>query len=144
ERLTAAFGRFRIIYLEREDKLQQAISLTIAQQSGLWHRAADGSELERIAPPSAPFYDRGKILANLTDLTSQNAAWRAWFDQEDLAPHILKYEALAADPHGELAKTLSALDLDPTAARNLPLPTSKLADATNAAWAAKYRAELTS
>ena len=33
----------------RENKLAQAVSLIKAEQTGLWHIAPDGTELERVA-----------------------------------------------------------------------------------------------
>ncbi len=53
-RIEAAFGPTLYVHLTRTDKLAQAISHVIAEQTGLWHRAADGSELERLSAPEAP------------------------------------------------------------------------------------------
>ncbi|MEM6745154.1 MAG: Stf0 family sulfotransferase, partial [Pseudomonadota bacterium] len=50
-RLAAAFGPARFIHLSRPDRLGQALSRVRAEQTGLWHRRANGSELERLAPP---------------------------------------------------------------------------------------------
>jgi LPS sulfotransferase NodH len=60
-RFDRAFGPTLYIHLSRQDKLAQAISLIRAEQSGLWHRAADGAERERTAPPRTPVYDAGRI-----------------------------------------------------------------------------------
>ncbi|MEO0999464.1 MAG: Stf0 family sulfotransferase, partial [Pseudomonadota bacterium] len=54
EVIGAAFGPTRFLHLSRADKLAQAVSRVMAEQTGLWHRRADGSELERLAPPAAP------------------------------------------------------------------------------------------
>lgn len=56
-RLEAAFGPTLFIHLTRLDKIGQAVSYVKAQQSGLWHRASDGTELERLSPPREPVYD---------------------------------------------------------------------------------------
>ncbi len=52
-RMQAAFGPVLFIHLTREDKLAQAVSYVMATQTGLWHRAPDGRELERLSPPRA-------------------------------------------------------------------------------------------
>ena len=51
ERIGAAFGLTVFVHLSRPDRLGQAISRVRAEQTGLWHRRADGTELERLAPP---------------------------------------------------------------------------------------------
>ena len=48
-----SFGKTLYIHLSRQDKIAQAVSLLKAEQSGLWHLAADGTERERSAPPQA-------------------------------------------------------------------------------------------
>ena len=53
-RSTAIFGRTAFIYLNRTDKVEQAVSLVRAEQSGLWHRNADGSDLEAHRHPARP------------------------------------------------------------------------------------------
>jgi LPS sulfotransferase NodH len=49
------------IHLTRADKLEQAISLIKARQSGFWHLATDGSELEPTKPGIQPGFDRFEI-----------------------------------------------------------------------------------
>jgi LPS sulfotransferase NodH len=51
------FGPLIYIHVTRKDKVAQAISLLRAEQSGLWHLAADGSERQRAAPPAPVRYD---------------------------------------------------------------------------------------
>ncbi|MEM9350403.1 MAG: Stf0 family sulfotransferase [Pseudomonadota bacterium] len=141
EMLEAVFGPMTILYLERYDKLAQAVSLSIAVQSGLWHRNADGSERERTAPNRTPSYDRANIQSHLSAVTAQNAAWRDWFASQRIAPYRFTYEDLADAPREVLADTLRILGQDPEAAANVPIPTAKLADETNAHWAARFRSE---
>nr|WP_216365009.1 MULTISPECIES: Stf0 family sulfotransferase [unclassified Roseobacter] len=60
-RFEAAFGRAAFIHLTRMDKVEQAVSYLKAEQTGLWHQAPDGTELERISPPAPPQYDAAAI-----------------------------------------------------------------------------------
>ena len=139
-RLSAAFDNPRYLHLRRGDELGQAISLVRAQQTGLWHRAADGSELERLAPPAEPRYDRDALSAALAESQALNAGWEAWFRAEGVVPLSLTYEELARDPGAVLARVLDFLGLDPAMAEGVEPGTQKLADAVSDSWRARYLA----
>ncbi|MEM1431334.1 MAG: Stf0 family sulfotransferase [Pseudomonadota bacterium] len=140
-RIEAAFGHTAFVHLTRADKLGQAISRCIAEQSGLWHRNADGTELERSASPAEPVYDADAIARHIGELTSLDREWEEWFAAQRIEPLRLTYETLSARPQACLARVLSALGLDPSPASGVHPPVARLANATNAAWAARYRAE---
>ena len=61
ERIEATFGRTLYIHLTRQTTLDQAISLEMALQTGLWHRRGDGAELERQVPHQTPVYNPAAI-----------------------------------------------------------------------------------
>lgn len=140
-RLAAAFGTPLYIHLRREDRLAQAISRAKAEQSGLWHRGADGSERERVKPPEAPSYDAAQLAGFIAEAAEYETGWQRWFASEGIAPLELTYEALSADPTAVLATILEALGLDPATAANVAPQTARLADAESAAWAERFRAE---
>ena len=140
-RVEAAFGPTLYVHLTRTDKLAQAISQVIAEQTGLWHRAADGSELERLSGPKPTTYDAEAIARSLAELTALDGAWKDWFEHHDISPLGVTYEDLAHDPSASLATILQALGRDPALAAGIVPPTARLADATNHAWAARFRAE---
>lgn len=140
-RIRAAFGETLYIYLSRRDKLAQAISMVKAEQTGLWHRNADGSELERLAPPGPPAYDAQRISDKLNTLKALDAEWPVWFAQQGIKPLSLTYEGLSADPQGALAEVLGALGLDRALAQVIETPTAKLADKTSEAWERRFMAE---
>jgi trehalose 2-sulfotransferase len=140
-RFERAFGRPLYLFLERGDKVAQAVSRLKAEQSGLWHRHADGSERERSVAQRAPQYDRERLGHFLAETLDHEASWRQWFAAEGIAPMPLRYESLSADPRGVLAEVLAALGQDPSRASRVPLKTSKMADAESVAWALRYREE---
>lgn len=142
ERVEAAFGRTLFIHLTRLDKVEQAVSCVKAEQTGLWHVAPDGTELERVAPPAEPVYDAAKIRANYEDFTRFDLGWAQWFEEQDIAPLRITYDALSADPAGHLRIILEALGVDGNAANGVVPGVAKLADATNRDWAARFREEL--
>lgn len=69
-RIETAFGKTLFIHLSREDKLEQAVSLIKAQQTGLWHVGTDGTEIERTGPAQHPVYDGEEIKRQIETLTA--------------------------------------------------------------------------
>ena len=142
DRFAAAFGRVLYIHLAREDKLAQAISMVKAEQTGLWHVAPDGTEIERLAPPQAPQYDFARIAAKLALLERYDAAWTTWFDAQGLAPLRIGYESLSADPAAALSRICKALGLPEPAPASVKPGVAKLADEISLAWMQQYREDL--
>ena len=140
-RLEAAFGRTTFVHLTRRDKVAQAVSYVKASQSGLWHMAPDGTELERLSPPREPRYDVEALRTQYAEMTEADRAWERWFDQQEIRPLRLTYEDLAADPAAVLRKVLGHLGLNADAAAGARPPVARLADATSRDWVERFRAE---
>lgn len=141
ERFDSAFGRTLFIHLSREDKLEQAVSYLKAQQSGLWHQAPDGTELERLSEPQELQYDRDEIQVQIDEMTAMDAAWVDWFAREGIEPFRVTYKALSANPNGVLQEVLVSLGSDSQAASGVEPGTAKLSDRTNHEWVTRFRAE---
>ena len=141
QRFEAAFGRTLFLHLTREDKVEQAVSYMKAQQSGLWHQAPDGSELERLSPPQELRYDSKQIQAQIDDMQAMDAAWINWFARENIEPLGVTYKALSADPAGVLQTVLARLGLDPDKASGAEPGVAKLSDQTNHDWVTRFRTE---
>jgi len=140
-RFERAFGKTLYVHLARQDKVAQAVSLLRAEQSGLWHRAADGTERERSAPPTPAIYDANRLAGFVEDLKADDAAWNGWFAAHGISALRLTYEYLASAPQAALADVLLALDLDPRIAATVNAKTRKLADETSLDWAERFRKE---
>jgi LPS sulfotransferase NodH len=138
-RIAAAFGRVLFIHLRREDKLAQAVSMVKAEQTGLWHIAPDGREVERLAPPQAPVYDPDRIARKLAQLEAQDAAWEPWFTQEGITPLRVGYERLSEDPAGMVLRICDALGVAAPEASTLRPGVARLADAISADWIRRFR-----
>ncbi len=136
----AAFNNPVYVHLSRMDKVAQAVSLAKAEQTGLWHLAADGREIERTAPDRPLVYDAAVIAAHLAALQRDDAAWRAWFVAEGITPLRLTYEDLAASPLSGLERVLEFLGLEASLAAGLSPGTAPLADATSHDWVARFKA----
>ena len=140
-RINAAFGRVLFIHLSRPDKLCQAISRVRAAQTGLWHRAADGTELERLSPAQEAQYDPEAIAEHMAELMRLDRAWTDWFQSQNIDPLRISYDALSADPAGCLASLLGALGLDKSLAQGVVPGVARLSDRINREWEARFRAE---
>ncbi|HET8726620.1 MAG TPA: Stf0 family sulfotransferase [Alphaproteobacteria bacterium] len=141
DRIAAAFGTPVYIHLRRCDRIGQAVSRSKAEQSGLWHRGADGSNRELARPYRPPRYDAAALKRFLAEIDEHEAAWSGWFAAQDIAPLELTYEELSDDPAAALAYVLAALGCDPTLAAHAKPMTARLADAQSRRWAARFAAE---
>ncbi|MCX2724359.1 Stf0 family sulfotransferase [Roseibium salinum] len=139
QRFETAFGRTLFIHLTRQDKVGQAVSCVKAEQTGLWHLAPDGTELERLAPPQEPVYDREELRVCYDRFTAFDQEWRSWFETQAIEPLRITYEALASDSSGALREILARLGVNPAAADGVSPGVAKLADETNRDWAARFR-----
>ena len=143
-RLERAFGKVLFVHLTRADKVAQAVSFLKAQQTGLWHRYADGSERERMAPPKPAEFDSAQLADLVARLTAADAGWANWLVAHGIEPVRVDYDDLSRDPKAELAKVLRALGRDPAIAERVEIRAGKLADAESAEWAERYRREVSS
>ena len=142
DRLEAIFGKTLFIYLRRDDKIAQAISYVKAQQTGLWHKAPDGREIERLKPPSEPIYDFGSLREAYDTFMRYEEQWLDWFQRENISPISLTYDAVSNDPTGVLHRVVTALGLDPEAAMHVRPGTARLADTLSREWADRFKSDL--
>ncbi|MEM9249800.1 MAG: Stf0 family sulfotransferase [Pseudomonadota bacterium] len=140
-RIEDAFGPTIFIFLSRRDKLDQAISYIRAEQTGLWHRNADGTILERQGIRREDGFDLMAIRAQMAEFAGYDVAWRSWFDAQSIRPLDLSYEQLTQEPQRHLADILRALGEDSAIAQTIPVQTAKLADEISRAWRARFVSE---
>ena len=141
ERFQAAFGRTFFVHLTRRDKVAQAVSYVKAQQTGLWHAAPDGTELERLSPPREPAYDATGIRSRLEEVTAHDHGWEYWFAASEIAPLRITYEELSDGPVETLRIILDHLGLEGETADGVELGVAKLADNINQDWVTRFRSE---
>lgn len=140
-RIESVFGPTTFIHLSRKDRVGQAISRLRAEQTGLWHRHFDGSEMERLAPPKEPRYDPDAISQYIEELSALDVEWQRWFDQHKLQPLRVTYDALSENPQKVLSGVLSAIGSDPSLAQKVETPTAKLAGRESDEWNQRYLRE---
>lgn len=140
-RFRLAFGAPLYLHLSREDKVAQAVSLLRAEQTGLWHVFADGTERERLKSAQAPVYDASELLKLVSTLKRDDVSWTRWFAQQEVEPIRLTYEALSAKPQVVLKTVLSSLGLDPEISRTVEPRTAKLSDSDSCDWVTRFQSE---
>ncbi|MFD1982540.1 Stf0 family sulfotransferase [Mesorhizobium newzealandense] len=142
-RFEKAFGDVLYIHLSRENKLAQAVSLVKAEQTGLWHIAPDGTEIERVAPAKEPHYDFERIKRELTVLEANDAAWNIWFAEQGIIPLRVGYERLSGNPAAALLGICEALGVQAPNAADVRPGVAKLADETSLDWMRRYHLDAT-
>jgi LPS sulfotransferase NodH len=140
-RFERAFGNVLYIHLTRADKVAQAVSLVKAKQSGLWHMAPDGTEIERLSAPQNPHYDFDQIHKEVSALRAQDAGWNDWFGHQEISPMRVDYEALAADPTKALIDICKALGVEAPEVRSIRPALAKLSDKLSLEWIRRYLAD---
>lgn len=137
-RFERAFGRILYVHLSRSNKLAQAVSYIKAQQTGLWHVAPDGSEIERLAEPQDPRYDFARIKAEVDKIEAYDAAWAEWFAIHSIVPHRIGYEDLSRAPAAALHGLWAALGMPSPGPAAVVPGVAKLSDRTNDDWIRQY------
>lgn len=139
-----AFGPVLYLHLSRDDKVAQAVSLVRAEQSGLWHLAADGTVYEGPPEPRPMVYDAVRLGEVVAELHADDAAWAEFFNSHAIDPLRLTYETMSSAPQSALATILSALGRDPALANSISPMTRKLASGESRDWAERFRRETAS
>lgn len=133
------FPKASAIWLRRNDKLRQAISLVRAKQTKIFELTgadADG------ATSATPQYDFNQIYDNLQTLTVRDEAWGALFKKVGVKPIMLEYEDLCRNPKqiaSDLIRQMGIRDEQMWLEEKAPL--RKQADNLNEEWYERYRAE---
>lgn len=136
--LEHAFGQTAFIYLIRRDFVAQAVSRLRAEQTDLWH-ITDNTGNNEIA--AEPHYDFNKIHQFMREAEEHNAAWRQWFKDNKIKPHIVYYEELSKDPVNVTRATLNHLGIELPQDITLTSDNKRIADDLNEEWITRFKAE---
>ena len=139
--LEAALGPTLYVHVSRRDKVAQAVSLVRAEQSGLWHLAADETVFEGDETRRPVSYDRARLGEVVDSLTRDDAAWVSFFQERSARPLRLVYETASANPIRTLAKVLAALGLNPELAGHVPVSTARMSDEVSREWIDRFHEE---
>jgi trehalose 2-sulfotransferase len=124
------------IYISRQDKIAQAVSMAKALQTGQWTSrmgAGPGANLQ---------YDYAMIANCLNDIEQQDVNWRRWFEANGVLPFQVTYEDLTADPEGVVRGVVELLGVENDEPDVVDVPAvNKQGDETNAEWIERFEGE---
>jgi trehalose 2-sulfotransferase len=131
----AQFGSPRFVYVRRDDKVRQAVSLWRAMQTQSWRAENEPTAGE-------PQYSYAAIHHLVSQLEAHDRAWLRFFATARGAVLTLRYEDIAADLAGALTRTLEHIGVTPPG-DTLCVPTMRRqADKRSEAWAEAYASRL--
>jgi LPS sulfotransferase NodH len=121
------------IYINRRDKLAQAVSMTKARQSESWTSLA--------APKrKALHYSKQEIARCFEEAKRQECGWRQWFRDHGITPTVIDYEDLVADPTKVVGTVVDALGVGSDRPDKVLVPKiEKQSDDINANWIDQFR-----
>jgi len=135
------FPELKIVYLERKNKVAQAVSLYRAILSNKWHL----SGADTLETPSADFMESALNVDRVIDLIevirSQCRAWERCFTASGAAPLRIFYEDFETQPH-EMVRVVAWWIGLPFRNRTPVITHRKLADDISVEWLARVRREL--
>ncbi len=131
--LRASLAQITYIYIDRRDKLAQAVSMAKAQQSDSWTSLA--------APKrEALRYSKQEIARCFEEANRQKSSWRRWFRDHGIKPTLIDYEDLVADPTKVVDAVIDLLDVRGDRPEHVLVPQiEKQSDAMNAEWIDRFR-----
>jgi LPS sulfotransferase NodH len=101
----AWFPEIRFIWLQRADLLAQAISLTIARQTGVWHQTSE-------APRNSVRYDSAQLSRAIESIANSYRYWARFFAQHGITPKVLTYESLCRQPDEAVREIAEFMDCE--------------------------------
>jgi LPS sulfotransferase NodH/SAM-dependent methyltransferase len=134
--LLEALAPITYIFMDRRNKLAQAVSMARAMQTNSWISLAK-------ADTAKLHYDRDLISKCLGKHEMQRLGWQRWFDANDINPFVVFYEELESNPAGVVRSVIEYLDVQDDDPNNIRLPPiEKQSDDINDEWVARFEREV--
>jgi LPS sulfotransferase NodH len=123
------------IYIDRRDKLAQAVSMAKAHQTEAWTSlAAPRREVLR--------YSKHEIARCFKEANRQTHSWRSWFRNHGIKPVVIEFEDLIADPTKIVRGVVELLGVQNDAPDKVYVPKiEKQGDDLNENWIERFRRE---
>lgn len=124
------------IYINRRDRVAQAVSMARALQTNQWSSQAQDGKKPQLR------YDRELIANSMKEVELQDAGWLNWFKAKSITPFRLTYEDLLADPVGTIQSVVEYLEVQNAERDEVKVPpVEKQSDDTNQEWIERFRRE---
>jgi LPS sulfotransferase NodH len=125
----------RSIWIQRRDRLRQAVSYTMAEQTGVW--ILDGTLLPEASARAVRRYSYAEIRRHLRLLDRDASVWEDYFGRHAVVPHVVVYEDMVADYEAGLLGCLDFLGLG--APESVPTPgIRRQADELTERWVERF------
>jgi LPS sulfotransferase NodH len=125
------FPEAKYVWVRRDDRVRQAISLWKAMQTQTWRAQAAASD-------EPPRYDREAIDHLVGLLTRDDEAWARHFADRGIEPLTLTYEEhIAPDPTAAAQRVLDVLGIEGSVPEGV-VPIERQADDTSEWWIAQH------
>lgn len=135
--LNALFFNPKFIWLQRRDKVRQAVSWIKAAHTGVWRQEKD--DQPKITNDKPLTYDFFLIDENVERFENAERAWGAFFKANQIDPFIIVYEDLAQSFEQTSVALLDLLHIPrPPQIDFTNRTVQKQADKLNEVWAKKY------
>ena len=130
----------KVIWMTRNDKVRQAISMVRAKQTGVFSTVHLDKGLKQ---PAAPVeYDFHLIRFYVEKFTLEDDQWKKLFREENVSPQRVVIEDFVQNPQASTVAILKALGLpEPTVWHWPKIQIRRQSDATTDEWCARYREE---
>src|SRR5271166_3141921 len=124
------------IYINRRDRVAQAVSMARALQTNQWSSQGEEGKKPELR------YNRELIANAMKEVELQDAGWLNWFKAKNITPFRLTYEDLLADPAGAIQKVVEHLGVQNAERDEVKVPpVEKQGDDTNQEWIERFRRE---
>ena len=123
------------IYIDRHDKLAQAVSMARAHQTEAW--------TSLVAPnDSALRYNKREIARCFAEANRQTRSWRRWFRHHGIKPTVIDFEDLVADPAKVVRRVIDLLGVQNDPPDKVFVPKIvRQSDEMNNDWMDRFRRE---
>jgi LPS sulfotransferase NodH len=123
------------IYINRRDKVAQAVSMAKAMQTHAW------LSFDQITGRTLR-YDSDFVAQCSDELERQRLGWWRWFETNSITPFVVTYEDLLADTSGVVSGVVELLGAEKDEPEKVNLPVvERQADEINMEWMARFGRE---
>jgi LPS sulfotransferase NodH len=133
--LESVFHKPKYIWMRRRNHVEQAVSWSIACQTGVWTQRGE----EKSQPRAIPKFDFKVIDEWCKRIAEHDEGWANYFHDNQIKPLVLFYEDVVASHRAAAERALEFLKLPFPPGMEIPRPAiEKQATRTSDDWAARY------
>ncbi len=133
--LAAVFNKPKYIWVRRRNHVEQAVSWTIACQTGVWTQKAE----EKLQSRAVPKFDFKVIDEWCNRIAAHDECWANFFRENQIEPLVLFYEDVVASHRAAAERVLEFLGVPFPPGLEIPPPAvEKQATRISEEWSARY------